>query len=82
MIRCKFFCSEVGEAAWVVYDYETKKNSLKKVYKARMSPVCSGSEENKKFFDATPQGSFEVSTVAEKYFEAGKEYYIDITAAN
>ena len=51
-------------------------------------PVTSGSEENKKFFDATPSGKLELtisSTAAESLgLDAGKissEFYVDITPA-
>ena len=50
----------------------------------QFSPVYSGSEENKLFFAATPGGSFQFWTVnqsAHEQFEMGKEYYIDIFAA-
>ena len=81
-IRCKFFCSEVGESAWCNYDYGAKEQVVKKLCRAKMHAVgSSGSPENKMFFDATPQGSFEVSTVKDKLFEAGREYFIDITSA-
>jgi hypothetical protein len=44
-----------------------------------MSPVYEGSEENKKFFDATPNGAIEFWSTKGKFFEANKEYYIDIS---
>jgi hypothetical protein len=50
----------------------------------QFSPVTSGSEENQKFFAATPGGSFAFYTVnkeAADQFEIGKEYYFDIFAA-
>jgi len=47
-------------------------------------PVQSGSEENKKFYAATPGGSFKAVLSAETAkalgaFELGKEYYVDFT---
>ncbi len=47
-------------------------------------PVYSGSEENKKFFEATPGGDivmFTVNPEASQYFEIGKEYYVDFSRA-
>lgn len=49
-----------------------------------MSPVTCGSEENDKFFQYTPCGSIEISTVNEealKGFAPGREYYVDFTPA-
>jgi hypothetical protein len=51
----------------------------------KLSPVFAGSEENKKFYEATPTGTIELGTVNEeaaKTFELGKEYYVDFTPAN
>lgn len=49
-----------------------------------LSAVCSGSEENEKFFKYTPGGSISLSTInpeAASQFEEGKEYYVDFTFA-
>lgn len=49
-----------------------------------LSPVMSGSEENKKFYDASPSGKIELGIMnpeAAAAFEIGKEYYIDFTSA-
>ncbi len=41
----------------------------------KLSPVTSGSEENKTFFKWTPFGSIEIGTINVK------EYYVDFSAA-
>ena len=50
-----------------------------------MHPVYSGSEENKAFNDATPGGQLQIHIAkdkpAQKFFEAGKSYYIDFSKA-
>lgn len=57
-------------------------------YEARtlvFNPVVANSEENKKFFAATPSGEFKLSVVnpeAWKQFELNKEYYLDFTPAD
>lgn len=54
------------------------------VQSIRLTPVVGGSEENKKFFAATPSGQVEISTVnveAAKYFELDREYFLDFTKA-
>lgn len=69
-VRCKFKCRSVT-------DYGNSKT-------IEMEPVISGSEENKKFWEYTPNGELKFNTVnkdAVKDYEAGKEYYIDITPA-
>jgi hypothetical protein len=46
--------------------------------------VYSGSEENKKFFELTPNGRISLDTVNPEVFaqfELGKEYYVDFTPA-
>lgn len=54
------------------------------VYGITMYAVVDGSEENKKFFAATPSGSINLGTInpeAAAQFEPGKEYYVDFTPA-
>jgi hypothetical protein len=49
-----------------------------------LSPVTSGSDENKKFYEATPGGKIELGTVngeALKQFAIGDEFYVDFTPA-
>lgn len=49
-----------------------------------MNPVVGGSPENDSFYKWTPGGGLLLSTInlrAAEQFEVGKEYYLDITAA-
>jgi hypothetical protein len=58
--------------------------SFKEGQSVHFSPVYSGSEENKKFFQATPGGQiafYTVNQAALDQFEQGKEYYVDFTPA-
>lgn len=53
----------------------------------KLSPVVSGSEENKEFFSYTPGGEISLflgdkATSAFASFEQGKEYYVDFTPAD
>jgi hypothetical protein len=55
----------------------------------KFQPVTGGSEENKKFYAATPSGSveFTVSQTAKEHLgldcaKLGSEFYIDITPAS
>lgn len=50
----------------------------------KMSPVYTGSEENKGFWEATPSGSLQMRIDNQKalaQFEPGKEFYLDFTPA-
>jgi hypothetical protein len=71
--RCKLHCQEV-----------TKRESGDKaepfIYDAKFIALADGSEENKKFWKWTPGGSMHLSTVRMQ-FEAGNDYYIDISEA-
>ena len=69
-VRCKFKC----------YSIENTESGASLTLRA----VSSGSEENKAFFKWTPSGELKVATVnaeAASQFAPGKEYFIDITAA-
>lgn len=49
-----------------------------------MHPVADGSEENTRFWEATPGGSLTLNCLnlqAAEKFELGKEYYIDFSEA-
>lgn len=70
-VRAKFQCTSANEVG------EGFKN-------VSMSPVFGGSEENKRFFNATPSGSIQLGVInaeAAQQFEVGKEYYVDFTPA-
>jgi hypothetical protein len=72
MVRAKF----------IVERFTTTRHSKGAIIELR--PVIQGSEENETFYDLTPSGIIELTTVNEeaaKQFEIGKEYYIDFTPA-
>ena len=59
-------------------------NGQKEVQTIKLSPVTSGSEENAKFYAATPGGNIELTTVnfdAAQHFDLGDEFYVDFTKA-
>ena len=72
--RCKFVCNKVTKQLGF--------NGHPFVYGAEFGVVYGNSEENKKFFAATPSGNLTVGTAAQDVFEVGKEYYLDFTAVN
>jgi len=73
-VRAKFVCTEV-----------TKRKGWDKVnpfvYDAEFTIVHGDSEENKKFFAATPCGNLKLTTLSMDTFEVGNEYYLDIIPA-
>lgn len=72
MVRSKFVCTSVTKSKhW--------DGSGRFLFTAKFTPVTSGSDENKKFFDATPSGLLELGTFKEDHFEPGKAYYLDLT---
>jgi len=73
-VRCKFMCNSVTKSV----HWNDKSRNL---YSAKFTVVYGDSEENKKFFEASPSGSFEIGTYKEDHFEPGKQYYLDITPA-
>ena len=73
--RCKFTCQSVTKSK------HYRRDEPGFLFTARFVPVTSGSEENQKFFDATPSGSLEVGTYVDDRFVVGKDYYLDITLA-
>ena len=84
-IRCKFKCNSVTktlssrgkqvEGKWVTENIF--------LYTATLTPVYSDDpeSENRKFWDATPSGKFEVGTIKEMPWNVGEDYFIDITPA-
>lgn len=76
MIRAKF---KVDSVSCVSYAGGNQQSVI------TLSPVYSGSEENKQFYQETPGGKIELSVVRSQVaaqFVAGKEYYIDFTPAS
>ncbi len=75
--RCKFYCNVVTKQKAYPFDPATPRF----VYTAEFSAVSDGSEENKKFFEATPSGSLRIGVYKDDVFEPGKSYYLDVTLA-
>lgn len=75
-VRAKFkVISITRQAGW---------NGAKEVHTVKLSPVSSGSDENKAFYAATPGGSIDLSVVNEEVgreFDIGAEFYVDFTKA-
>lgn len=73
-VRAKFTCYQVTKyrSGWGEYPYH---------YTYKFQAVSNGSEENKKFFAATPSGSVELTALNAELFEVGKDYYLDFSPA-
>lgn len=73
-LRCKFFCEAVTKTRrWDGAKYSGF------VYTAKFRVVVADTEENKRFFEATPNGVLEIGTLKEESFTPGLEYYLDMT---
>lgn len=71
-VIAKFKCDSVSLSD----HWEKEKGQIASI---SMSPVYGDSEENKKFFAATPSGNISLGTVnpaAYEQFEQGAEYYV------
>lgn len=72
-VKAKFKCDHIDDRP----EYQQKEVTL--------SPVISGSEENKSFAKYTPAGLLQLSisyeTKASDFFEPGESYYLDIIKA-
>lgn len=70
-VRAKFKCNSIEENEWDK--------------RAKFQAVIGTEGENKDFNDATPSGNLEIAirgdVAAANFFEVGKEYYLDFTAA-
>ena len=79
MVRAKF----------VVESYETRKSNTRdpeseELRSVKLIAVTDGSEENKRFFRWTPNGTISIGILnpeAWKQLELGKSYYVDFTEA-
>lgn len=83
MTRVKFAVNSITR--YLGGSYKDGKWVMAEVHTIKLSPVTTGSEENKAFFASTPSGSIEIGIVnpeAVKGFELNKEYYIDFTPAS
>lgn len=75
MTQCKFVCQSVTKRRhW-------DQNEKRFLFEAEFTAVSGGSEENRKFFEATPSGSIKIGIYKEDIFEPGKEYYLDMREA-
>lgn len=76
MVRAKFVVQSVTEFAPA---------GVKRSGSVVLTPVTSGSEENKTFWEYTPSGRLEMQITngaALDQFKPGQQYYIDFTPAN
>ena len=74
-MRAKFKVSSITQTA-----HWGKPGQL--IYSLTLSPVTSGSDENRRFFEATPGGEIKLSVVSADvgiHFPVGMEVYIDFT---
>lgn len=94
LTRCKMILSSITRTMGTKYDPElppappvrnTKGGYVpSEQFTLKFHPVADGSEENKRFFAATPSGSLElgiVNAAAVEHLKLNTAYYIDIVEA-
>lgn len=77
MVRAKFTVREITRTK----HWDKTKGEIQTIV---LSPVSDGSDENRRFFEASPTGEIKLGTVNEaaaRQFELGKAYYVDFTPA-
>jgi hypothetical protein len=75
-VKAKFICNTISKSKFSKLDQGSATVTL--------TPVVSGSDENKEFWQYTPSGKVEMqikNEAAEKYFEVGAEYYLTFEKA-
>lgn len=73
VVRSKFVCQSKRQyVGWGTNPF---------LYEYSFTPVSVGSDENKRFFAATPNGELKLSTVTDDQFVPGREYYLDLCPA-
>lgn len=88
-VRAKFTVHQVNRHDRYTYEQQSDGSYTKtrgEIQDVKLSPVYSPDpeSENRKFWDATPQGSIELGVINQEAwsaFELGKEYYVDFTPA-
>lgn len=81
-IRAKF--KVATHSTSLGWNSETGKND-RKIGTVKLFPVTGGSEENKRFYEATPGGEITLSTVNSAVLDSlplGAEVYVDFTPAD
>lgn len=76
-VRAKFKVQSITTSA----HWQSDKGHIGTV---KLVPVMGGSEENKRFYEASPSGQIELGTInqaALEQFVIGKEFYVDFTLA-
>jgi hypothetical protein len=79
-VRAKFLLESVNS---VVYHQNCSRMEMR-TFNFRPVYSTDPEHENKKFWDASPQGSLQLGVVNKRVwdqFELGKEYYLDFTEA-
>lgn len=83
-IRAKFQVNAITRTMGGRYNEKTKLYESFENQTIMLSPVTSGSDENKAFYQSTPSGEIKLTTVnpdVGNYFELNGEYYVDFTKA-
>lgn len=73
-VRAKFVCESVTQRkGWQGSEF---------LWSYEFQPARDDSEENKKFWQATPSGSLKLDSIKSDLFTIGESYYLDFTPAS
>lgn len=83
-VRVKFICMSIERRMSYHWNSITIEHEEREMRTVTLTPVSGGSEENKRFWNATPAGTLQLGMInleAAEAFDIGKEYYLDISPA-
>ena len=83
-VRAKFICMSIERRMSYHWNSITIEHEEREMRTVTLTPVSGGSEENKRFWNASPAGTLQLGMInleAAEAFDIGKEYYLDISPA-
>ena len=83
-VRAKFTCTSIERRMSSRWNSVTREHEDKEMRTVTLIPVYGDSDENKRFWNATPAGTLQLGMInleAAEAFDIGKEYYLDISPA-
>lgn len=83
-VRAKFTCTSIKRQMSYHWNISTCEHEGREIRTVTLIPSSGNSDENKRFWNASPAGTLELGMInleAAEAFDIGKEYYLDISPA-